>query len=263
MCTVSLNKQLKMDNAVQEKLLHVTTEIEKQVDATIEKLDSLDTKDLEQLRKTRIKELKEREEKKKIWLDLGHGTYEQLAEEKMFFDVVKKSENCAVHFFTNTSSRSPILEMHLKKLAPKHLETRFVAMDAEKCPFLAEKLRIKTIPTLVLVKNGTMIDKIVGFTQLGNRDDFTTEMLEWRIAHSGVIEYEGDLSTPPHLQEKPIKKSGRKIRDGAFNNDEDDLEDLNTLDGVSYDIPRSGVKCSAAEPFLTPEEAKELGLDDE
>lgn len=246
---------------MQEQLLHITKQIERQVDATLEQIENLDVNDLESLRKTRIKELKEREEKRRRCLELGHGSYEQLAEEKMFFDVIKKSENVVVHFFTDTSQKSPIMDMHLKKLAPKHVETRFVKMNAEKCPFLAEKLKIKTIPTLALIKNGVMVDKVVGFTQLGNRDDFSTEMLEWRIAHSEVIEYEGDLSVPPHLQQKVQQKSDRKIRDGAFNHDDDDdFDELTSLD-VKPDYNKGKLLESAAK--LTAEEAAELGLDDD
>lgn len=248
---------------MQDQLIHITKELERQVDATIEQIDNLDVNDLETLRKARIKELKEREEKKRRWLELGHGSYEQLPEEKMFFDIIKKSENVVVQFFTDTSQKSPIMDMHLKKLAPKHLETRFVKMNAEKCPFLAEKLKIKTIPTLALIKNGIMVDKVVGFTQLGNRDDFSTEMLEWRIAQNDVIEYEGDVSVPPHLQEKGKKRSNGKIRDGAFNNDdEDDFDELTNMD-VKLDFNGAGkerVLESAA--ALTAEEAAELGLDE-
>ena len=40
-------------------------------------------------------------------------------------------------------------------------------------------------------------DYIVGFTDLGNHDEFSTEMMEWRIATAGLIEYSGDLMTPP------------------------------------------------------------------
>lgn len=52
-----------------------------------------------------------------------------------------------------------------------------------------------------------MVDKIIGFTQLGNRDDFSTDVLEWRIAQQGIINYEGDLSTPPDQQVQKKSKS--------------------------------------------------------
>lgn len=252
-----------MENVLQDKLLNVTQQIERQVDAAIEQIENLDVNDLEYLRKRRVQELKAKEEKRKHWLEIGHGGYEQLPEEKSFFDVVKKSDRVVVHFFTNTSSRSPIIDMHLKKLAPKHVETRFVSINAEKCPFLAEKLRVKTIPTLVLVKDGVMVDKIVGFTQLGNKDDFTTETLEWRIAQNDVIDYEGDLSVPPELRELEVKKDGRRIRDGAYNDCWDDLEELGSLDTIdeACKLDRKGGK--SAELELTAEEAKELGLDED
>lgn len=152
---------------VERQLLNITKKIEEQVDATIEKIDKLDAGELDQLRKNRMKELKEKEAKRREWISNGHGKYEELAEEKMFFDVIKKSENVVVHFYTNTNERSKIVDMHFKILAPKHIETLFVKLNAEKCPFLAEKLKIKVIPSIVCVHNGIMVDKIVGFTTLG------------------------------------------------------------------------------------------------
>ena len=90
-----------------------------------------------------------------------------------------------------------IVDKHLGILAKKHLEAKFVKINAEKCPFLTERLRIKVIPTIMLVKESKTRDYIVGFTDLGNHDEFSTEMMEWRIATAGLIEYSGDLMTPP------------------------------------------------------------------
>lgn len=246
-------------SSLQDNLMKVTNVIEQQVDAVIEQIDNLDVNNLELLRANRIKELQKQEEQKKIWLNNDHGKYEELAEEKMFFDIIKKSENVVIHFYTNTSPRCPIVDKHLKILAKKHIETRFIKLNAEKSPFLAENLKIKTIPTLVLIQNRIMVDKIVGFTQLGNRDDFSTEMLEWRIAQNNVINYEGDLSTLPDLQEKKSKSSNKKIRDGIYNRDDDEL-DIEEY-GLSRDNVKSELLKKNMSPDLTSEEAAELGLD--
>lgn len=72
-------------------------------------------------------------------------------------------------------------------MAKKHLETKFIKLNVEKAPFLTERLRIKVIPTLALVKDGKTKDYVVGFTDLGNTDDFSTEMLEWRLGCSDII----------------------------------------------------------------------------
>lgn len=85
--------------------------------------------------------------------------------------------------------RCKILDKHLSVMAKKHLETKFIKLNVEKAPFLTERLRIKVIPTLALVKDGKTKDYVVGFTDLGNTDDFSTEMLEWRLGCSDIITY--------------------------------------------------------------------------
>ena len=50
---------------------------------------------------------------------------------------------------------------------------------------------------MAVVKDAKTKDYIVGFTDLGNTDEFSTEMLEWRLARSDIIHYSGDLMTPP------------------------------------------------------------------
>ena len=81
-----------------------------------------------------------------------------------------------------------------------------------------------------MVKDSKTKYYIVGFTDLGNCDDFSTEMLEWRIAQCGVINYAGDLLTPPD-QEKATKKSilyeKKKTVRGGLNDDSSDDEFLN------------------------------------
>lgn len=103
-----------------------------------------------------------------------------------------------------------------------------------------------------------MVDKIVGFTQLGNCDDFSTETLEWRIAQNNVIKYDGDLSTPPSMTEKKTKSSNKKIRDGVFNQDDDlDIEEY----GLARDDSLKTQPLKQTITELTPEEAAELGID--
>ena len=50
-----------------------------------------------------------------------------------------------------------VMDKHLSILAKQHIETRFVKIQAEKSPFLAEKLKIVVLPTLALIKN-TKVD---------------------------------------------------------------------------------------------------------
>lgn len=176
---------------------------EEQLDAEISKLETLTEDDLENIRKKRIEEMKQKQVKQQEWRANGHGEYSELSEEKEFFEVSKKSANVVCHFYRDDFFRCKVVDKHLAILARKHMETKFCKINAEKCPFLTERLRIKTLPTMALVKDAKTKDYIVGFGDLGGTDEFSTEMLEWRIAHAGVVDYAGDLMTPPG--QKPQK----------------------------------------------------------
>ena len=49
-------------------------------------------------------------------------------------------------------------------------------IDAEKAPFLVGRLKIWMLPTLALVKLEKTVDYVVGFDELGGRDDFPTKV---------------------------------------------------------------------------------------
>ncbi len=60
-------------------------------------------------------------------------------------------------------------------------------IHAEKSPFLVEKLKVWMLPTLALIKREKTVDYVVGFGDLGGKDDFSTEMLAARLAAHGLI----------------------------------------------------------------------------
>ncbi|KAI4481559.1 hypothetical protein M0802_013941 [Mischocyttarus mexicanus] len=182
-----------METIIQQKVIEVTNNVEKQLDAELERLDNLDINDIDKLRENRLQELKKLQKQKQEWLTLGHGEYSEIPEEKEFFEVSKKSQNIVCLFYKDDSPRCKIVDHHFKILAKRHLEAKFCKLNVERCPFLTERLRIKIIPTIVLISNGQTKDYIVGFTQLGNCDDFSTETLEVRIGQSGAINCSDDI----------------------------------------------------------------------
>lgn len=54
------------------------------------------------------------------------------------------------------------MDKHLKSLAQKHVETKFVKINAEKTPFFVEKLSIRVLPSVVIFADGKSIDTLVG-----------------------------------------------------------------------------------------------------
>ena len=201
------------------------------MDAEIEKLERMDEDDIEALRNKRLQQLKKAQQQKQEWLQVGHGRYDEIPDEKSFFEAAKKSKKFVCHFYRDATFRCKIVDKHLTMLAQKHVETRFVKIDAEKCKFLVDRLRIVVLPTISLAMDGKIVDYVVGFDDLGGVDDFTTDILEWRIARAGVIKYDGDLLVPPI--NKQVKKGGvgvqqkteKSIRSGVTEADSSDDDD--------------------------------------
>ncbi|XP_019379533.1 PREDICTED: thioredoxin domain-containing protein 9 [Gavialis gangeticus] len=212
---------------LENQMLQTTKIVEEELDAEIQKLDQMDDEDLERLKERRLEALKKAQQQKQEWLSKGHGEYREIPSERDFFQEVKESNNVVCHFYRDTTLRCKIVDKHLTILAKKHIETKFIKLNAEKSPFLCERLSIKVIPTLALVKDGKTQDFIVGFTDLGNTDDFTTETLEWRLGCSGIINYSGNLMDPPFQTQKKFGTSFTKldkktIRGKKYDSDSDD-----------------------------------------
>lgn len=56
---------------------------------------------------------------------------------------------------------------HLARLAKRHVECKFLKLDAEKAPFFVDKLAVRVLPTVVCFKDGVAFpDRIVGFEGL-------------------------------------------------------------------------------------------------
>uniref|UniRef100_A0A3B4A848 Thioredoxin domain-containing protein 9 n=1 Tax=Periophthalmus magnuspinnatus TaxID=409849 RepID=A0A3B4A848_9GOBI len=209
------------------KYSKVLEKVEEQVDAELNK--QLKEEDFEVLREKRLEALKKAHKQKQEWLSKGHGEYREIPSEKDFFSEVKESKNVVCHFYKDSTFRCKILDKHLSILAKKHVETKFLKLNAEKAPFLTERLGIKVIPTLALLIDGKTKDFVVGFTDLGNTDEFSTEMLEWRLGCAGVINYSGKLMEPPTQTKKSATKftkvEKKTIRGRGYDSDTDSEDD--------------------------------------
>ncbi|XP_046377276.2 thioredoxin domain-containing protein 9-like [Haliotis rufescens] len=217
-----------MANMLENQLLQAAKVVEGQVDAEIEKLEKMDDDDFEALKRRRMEAMKKASQQKQEWLAQGHGDYSEVANEKEFFEECKKSKKVVCHFYRESTFRCKIVDKHFDIIAKKHLETKFIKINAEKCHFLVERLRIKVMPTLCIAKDGKTVDYIVGFGDLGNTDEFPTEMLEWRLGCADIINYKGDLMNPPTLDGSSKKnilhqsKAKKTIRGGDNDSSDDD-----------------------------------------
>ncbi|KAG4121155.1 hypothetical protein ERO13_D11G188800v2 [Gossypium hirsutum] len=104
-----------------------STSVNQEVD-----LDELmDHPELEKLHADRITALKKEAEKREALKRQGHGEYREISEGD-FLGEVTGSEKVVCHFYHKEFYRCKIMDKHLKALASKHLDTKFIKLDAEK-----------------------------------------------------------------------------------------------------------------------------------
>ncbi|KAJ6798692.1 thioredoxin domain-containing protein PLP3B-like isoform X1 [Iris pallida] len=147
----------------------------------------LDDPELEKLHADRIAALKKEAEKREVLKRQGHGEYREISEGD-FLGEVTGSERTICHFYHHEFYRCKIIDKHLKTLAPVHIDTKFIKLDAENAPFFVTKLGVKTLPCVILFRKGIAFDRIVGFQDLGAKDDFTTRTLENLLKRKGIID---------------------------------------------------------------------------
>ncbi|PPS16275.1 hypothetical protein GOBAR_AA04305 [Gossypium barbadense] len=164
-------------------------------------LDELmDDPELEKLHADRIAALKKEAEKREALKRQGHGDYREITEGD-FLGEVTGSETVVCHFYHKEFYRCKIMDKHLKALAPKHMDTKFIKLDAEvninklsrflkldryfsyfilvvNAPFFVTKLAVKTLPCVIIFRKGVAVDRLVGFQDLGAKDDFAMRTLE-------------------------------------------------------------------------------------
>eukprot|EP00922_Rhytidocystis_sp_ex-Travisia-forbesii_P070035 GHVS01104681.1.p1 GENE.GHVS01104681.1~~GHVS01104681.1.p1 ORF type:complete len:187 (+),score=34.95 GHVS01104681.1:130-690(+) len=185
-----------MDNAVVENVLERTVvqaleEKEARVDEEIRKLDNLKDDDLEELRNNRLQQLKDQASLKHKLSGVGHGTYQELQNEKEMFQAAKQSTMLAVHFYRPSNAHCQLVDRAMLSLCAKHIGTRFIKINAEKSEFLCNRLKIWMLPTIVLIKNGKTDHSIVGLDELGG-ENFDAKDLEKLLVKYQLLEQGGD-----------------------------------------------------------------------
>lgn len=150
-------------------------------------LDELmDDPELERLHADRIASLKKEAEKRQALKKQGHGEYREVTEAD-FLGEVTGSEKVICHFYHREFYRCKIMDKHLKSLAPRHMDTKIIKLDAENAPFFVAKLGVKTLPCVILFRKGIAVDRLIGFQDMGGKDDFATRTFEALLTKKGIV----------------------------------------------------------------------------
>jgi len=190
---------------------------EERIDAELKRMGEMDEDDLEKLRVMRELKMKNQALKMQKWKAKGHGEYSELPTQQDFFDATKGSERVIVHFFKGNSPMCELIDKHMAILAHSHMESKFVKLNAEKSPFLTERMNIWMLPAIVMVKNQKTVHIMNGMDELGS-DRFTTQQFSYYLSKFGVIEYkEARPESPCSEDECDHKKTSHKSKSSIRN----------------------------------------------
>ncbi|KAI8071710.1 thioredoxin-like protein [Gongronella butleri] len=180
-------------------------------DALFEELEKDDDLVMASIREQRLKEIQEEFSRRETIQT--HGSLAEIDNEKELMDTTVKEKYMVAHFYHPDFRRCKIMDKHLAELARDYKDTRFVKISVDNAPFLVEKLQVRVLPCVIGWVDGYIKTKIVGFDELGNTDDFSTNRLAMQFISAGVIRRKD--STATH-----VKKS--IFQSGGGDSDEDD-----------------------------------------
>ena len=155
--------------------------------------DLLDDPALDEIRELRMEQIKQAHFKKMQDLAKGHGQVRTISQDEFLPECTGTSEYVAVHFFHKEFQRCEIMDHHFKIIAVEHTECKCLRIDAEKAPFFIQKLQIRTLPTLIVFRDGKAVDRLTGFQGLSQDpqrpDEWSTRRLKEWMAQTGAIQY--------------------------------------------------------------------------
>jgi len=162
------------------------TEDDDEVNSDDSWMNDSDDPELAKIQRARLEQLKEDQKRIRSNLQKGYGAYHEYTEKELIHKCAKENY-CVVHFYHENFERCKVLDRHLKNIAPKHLDTLFMKIEAKKASFLVEKFKVKTLPTTCVFVDQELVAKFIGFEEFGGVDDFKSIHLVQRLIKTGVI----------------------------------------------------------------------------
>lgn len=192
---------------------------------------------LREIRANRLKQIRAEERKKQEDLGKGHGQYRHIVQDD-FIKEMTASDVVICHFYHRDFPKCEIMHHHLQKLAQRHIETKFVKIDAEKTMFFVQKLAIRSMPTVVIFFDGVAKDKIIGFDGLVDEETPENKQDEWpTIRLARLLAEKGAISSAKIVDDDDVERRAQQqmnnlrsvfISNAAIGNIEDDDDLFNS-----------------------------------
>jgi len=170
-----------MQAMIDMQLAQTLLSVEAALDDEINKVENLDESDLARIKAKRIEEMKRKAEVQQQNVSNGHGKLMKISDQQEFFGAAKQSERMIVIFTRNSNKYGKAMLEHAELLAGKHLEARFLWVDAENAPFLTDRLNIYMLPTIVCIKDNKVHKQHNGLNEIDGSGKYSSGMLEYLL----------------------------------------------------------------------------------
>lgn len=133
--------------------------------------------ELRQIKEARLRQIKNAHKQKLENLGKGHGQFREIVQDE-FIAEVTSSPVVICLFYHKDFQKCEIMDHHLLKLAQRHIETKFIKINAEKAPFFVEKVRLLQLTmyihtTTILSYDFSVIPIITFLLYIANGTYFT------------------------------------------------------------------------------------------
>lgn len=194
-------------------------------DSDDEWLDELESDPaLEALREQRLEQMR-RDHLQMLELKTkGHGEYRTISQDEFLPECTSSSsEWIVVHFFHDEFETCKVMDHHLKIVAEQHVECKFLRIDARKAPFFCTKLKVKTLPTVLVLREGNVVNRLLGFEGIAEGNEWPTSMLQEWLSQAGAIQYKpAPRELEDEMKRMGISTRGTIRRGGVRHYDDDD-----------------------------------------
>jgi hypothetical protein len=135
----------KQKNAAQKQKNQVTAA---DMDVEEDEVEDEEDYELKRIKEARLKQIKGAHQQKMENISKGHGQFREILQDE-FIAEVTSSPVVICSFFHKDFQKCEIMNHHLLKLSQRHIESKFIKINAEKAPFFVEKVSDTTHRTLL------------------------------------------------------------------------------------------------------------------
>jgi len=177
-----------MQAMVDQQLAQTLLSVEAALDDEINKVENLEEDDLARIKAKRMEEMRKKAEEQQHNKFNGHGSLSKINDQQEFFAACKKSARVVCIFTRNSNKYGKAMLEHAELLAQRHLEARFIWVDAENAPFLTERLNIYMLPTIVCVKDNKVDKQHNGLNEIDGSGKYSSGTLEYLLHIDGILD---------------------------------------------------------------------------